>query len=448
MLEQYATVAAVAIRNLMDNREINRLAYYDPLTGLPNRVHLNMYLEEEMTKARDKEAAGAVLYIDLDDLKTVNDHFGHTYGDSVIAAAGHDIVAAAGEGAYVARAGGDEFVIILPGADFTRIAAVADRLIMAVCKEYDISGQRIQMSASMGITLYPVDAVTSEDILKNADIAMYAAKGAGKNNWRMYEQSMRAAAYDQMVLTNSLRRALENDELYLVYQPQIALPTRKIVGFEALLRWNSKEHGMVSPARFIPLAEQKDLIRPIGHWVIAEACRFARKLADIGHRDLHVAVNISPRQLAVADFVMMLCKCIYETGIAPRQLEVEITESVLIDSLAESINKLNELRAVGIRVSLDDFGTGYSSLTYLRTLPVETLKIDKSFIDRLLDSENEARFIKSIINMAQVLKLTVIAEGVETEEQLEKLCQLGCDSVQGYVFSKPVPAEEALRLPL
>ena len=446
LFEQYATIAAVTIRNLMTHHEINRLAYYDLLTGLPNRVHLNMHLEEEMAKARHGDVAGAVMYIDLDDLKTVNDHLGHTYGDSVIAAAGHDIVAVAGKDAYVARAGGDEFVVILPGADFTKIASVADQLIMTVCKEYDIKSQRIQMSASIGITLYPVDAVTVEDILKNADIAMYAAKGSGKNNWRMYEQAMRTVAYDNMVLTNSLRRALENDELYLHYQPQIALPDRKIVGFEALLRWNSKEHGIVSPARFIPLAEQKDLIRPIGQWVITEACQFARGLADLGHKDIHVAVNISPRQLAAADFVAMMRRCIDEAGIAPKQLEVEITESVLIDSLADSINKLNELRAVGIRVSLDDFGTGYSSLTYLRNLPVETLKIDKSFIDRLLNAEEEAGFIKSIISMAHVLKLNVVAEGVETEAQLMKLFQLECDSVQGYVFSKPISSEEALRL--
>ena len=446
LFEQYANIAAITIRNLLSHYEINRLAYYDPLTELPNRLHLNMHLEEEMSKARNKEVAGAVMYIDLDDLKTVNDHLGHTYGDSIIAAAGHDIVDVAGEGAYVARAGGDEFVVILPGDDFTRIANIADSLIMTVCKEYDIRGQRIQMSASIGITLYPVDAVTVEDILKNADIAMYAAKGSGKNNWRMYEQAMRTVAYDQMVLTNSLRRALDNGELYLHYQPQIALPDRRIIGFEALLRWNSKEHGMVSPARFIPLAEQKDLIWPIGHWVIAESCRFARKLADLGHNDLHVAVNVSPRQLAVADFVTMLRQSVEEAGIAPKMIEVEITESVLIDSLAESIRKLNDLRAVGIRVSLDDFGTGYSSLTYLRNLPVETLKIDKTFIDRMLDGEDEASFIKSIINMAHVLKLNVVAEGVETEDQLAKLCQLECDSVQGYVFSKPIPAEEALRL--
>ena len=446
LFEQYANIAAVTIRNLMNNQEINRLAYYDPLTGLPNRAHLNKRLEEEMGNARSKEVAGAVMYIDLDDLKTVNDHLGHTYGDSVIAAAGHDIVAVAGKGAYVARAGGDEFVVVLPGADFTKIASVADQLITTVCKEYDIKGQRIQMSASIGITLYPVDAVTVEDILKNADIAMYAAKGSGKNNWRMYEQAMRTVAYDNMVLTNSLRRALENDELYLHYQPQITLPDRKIVGFEALLRWNSKEHGIVSPARFIPLAEQKDLIRPIGQWVITEACQFARTLADLGHKDLHVAVNISPRQLAAADFVAMMRKCVAEAEIMPKQIEVEITESVLIDSLADSINKLNELRAVGIRVSLDDFGTGYSSLTYLRNLPVETLKIDKSFIDRLLNGEEEASFIKSIISMAHVLRLNVVAEGVETEAQLVKLFQLECDSVQGYVFSRPVPAEEAIQL--
>ena len=311
------------------------------------------------------------MYIDLDDLKTVNDHLGHTYGDSVIAAAGHDIVAVAGKGAYVARAGGDEFVVVLPGADFTKIASVADQLITTVCKEYDIKGQRIQMSASIGITLYPVDAVTVEDILKNADIAMYAAKGSGKNNWRMYEQAMRTVAYDNMVLTNSLRRALENDELYLHYQPQIALPDRKIVGFEALLRWNSKEHGIVSPARFIPLAEQKDLIRPIGQWVITEACQFARTLADLGHKDLHVAVNISPRQLAAADFVAMMRKCVAEAEIMPKQIEVEITESVLIDSLADSINKLNELRAVGKQIGLGLLLPGFLSLLVVRVPLVE-----------------------------------------------------------------------------
>ena len=446
MFEQYATIAAVTIRNLMARQEINRLAHYDILTGLPNRVHLNSYLKEEMQKSSRDESAGAVLRIDLDDFKTVNDHYGHTYGDDVIVAIAQKIVRGAGEGSYVARAGGDEFIVILPGVDIAKITTTADRLIEAIGTECEVRGQRLQMTGSIGITLYPTDAVTVEDILKNSDIAMHAAKGAGKNNWRFYEQSMLQTTYDQMVLTNSLRQALDKGELYLQYQPQIALPGREIIGFEALLRWNSKEHGMVSPIRFIPLAEQRGFIRPIGQWVIEEACRFVRKLAEMGRTDLCVAVNVSPWQLSAADFVDFFSKSITKAEILPQQLEVEITESALIESLADSIEKLNQLSALGIAISLDDFGTGYSSLTHLRNLPVGTLKIDKSFIDRMIDNEDEENFIKSIIDMAHVRKLTVLAEGVETEAQLDKLGNLGCDFIQGYVFSRPVNEEDALKL--
>ncbi len=447
MLEQYATIASTAIRNLIAHQEINRLAHYDILTGLPNRVHLNTYLAEEMRKASRDKSAGAVLRIDLDDFKTVNDHYGHTYGDDVIVAIAQKIVSAAGEGTYVTRAGGDEFIVILPGADLTKITTTADRMIEAIGTECEVRGQRLRMTGSIGITLYPIDAITVEDILKNSDIAMHAAKGAGKNNWRFYKQSMLQTAYDQMVLTNSLRQALEKGELYLQYQPQIELPSREIIGFEALLRWNSKEHGMVPPTRFIPLAEQKGMIRrPIGEWVIKEACQFTRKLAEMGRTDMYVAVNVSPWQLAADDFVQFLSKSMDEAEVAPGQLEVEITESALIESLDDSIDKLNQLSALGIRLSLDDFGTGYSSLTHLRNLPVGTIKIDKSFIDKMIENEEEESFIKSIIDMAHVRKLIVVAEGVETEVQLDKLGKLGCDSIQGYVFSRPVGEEEALNM--
>ena len=450
---QFGLLASIAIERahtsnkiFQQNERLQQLAYYDLLTGLPNRMHLNMYLEAEMQKASSGESAGAVMHIDLDDFKTINDHYGHTYGDEVIVAVGNDIVDAVRTGAYVARAGGDEFVVILPGADRTHIASIADRIISTIRKEYDVRGQRIHLSTSIGISVYPADAVTVEEIFKNADTALYAAKALGKNSWCLYKTEMSKDAYDQMVLTNSLRRSLECGELYLQYQPQIALPDRNIVGFEALLRWNSKEHGIVSPARFIPLAEQRGLIRRIGQWVIEEACHFARQLADMGRADLHVAVNVSPRQLEAKDFVDILRRCVNEAQIAPQQLEVEITETALIESLGESIEKLRHLDALGIRLSLDDFGTGYSSLTHLRNLPVETLKIDKSFIDRILDSEEEENFIRSIIEMAHVRKMNVVAEGVETEAQLAKLEQLECDSVQGYVFSKPVIEGEALRL--
>ena len=446
MFEQFASLAATAIRNLLAHQEINRLAYYDTLTGLPNREHLKMRLNEELNRAGCGESAGAVMHLDLDDFQHINDHYGHTYGDKVIATVGQEIVSVVGAGAYVARSGGDAFVVILPGADLARITSIADDLIGAVAKEFEIQGQRILLTASIGVSLYPVDAGTGEDIVKNAEIALYAAKGAGKNNWRFYDQAMLKAVYDQMVLTNSLRRALERGELYLQYQPQFALPDRNLVGFEALLRWNSKEHGIVSPARFIPLAEQKGLIhRPIGEWVIAEACRFVRTLTDMGRTDLYVAVNISPFQLAADDFVEVLHKHVDEAAIAPQQLELEITESALIESFGPSIDKLIQLRALGVRLALDDFGTGYSSLTHLRNLPVKTLKIDRSFIKGMLDNDEEENFIHSIIDMAHVRKLHVLAEGVETEAQLVKLEQLGCDVVQGFFFSKAVDPEEALR---
>ena len=444
IFEQFATIAAIAIKNALAHQETNRLAFYDTLTGLPNRAHLNRRLEEEMKQARKGEAAGALMFIDLDDLKTVNDHLGHTYGDSVIAAAGQDIVRTVGEEAYVARAGGDEFVVLLPGAGLKQIDRIADRLIESIRKEYEVRGQRIHMTTSIGIALYPIGAATAEEILKNADIAMYAAKAAGKNSWRFYEPEMQKDPYDQMVLTNSLRHALADGELSLYYQPQIELSGRKVVGFEALLRWNSKEHGVIPPARFIPLAERRGLIQLIGQWVIEEACRFARKIADGGHPEVHVAVNVSPRQLSAEDFVDRIRKSIDEAGIAPEQLEVEITENVLLESLEDSTAKLIELSALGVRLSLDDFGTGYSSLTYLRNLPVGTLKIDKTFIDRMLDGKVEEGFIRSIVDMAHVLDLNVVAEGVETEAQLAKLAQFGCDCVQGYVFSKPVSQEAAL----
>ena len=449
VLEQFTHVASIAVKNALYHEKIRKLAYRDTLTGLPNRTGLSSYLERELEQARKGEAAGAVMFIDLDDLKTVNDHFGHTSGDSVIVSAGTDIVAAAGKEAFVARVGGDEFVVILPGVDTPeRVGQIADRLVGAIRREYEVRGQQIHMSTSLGATLYPADGDVAEEILKNADIAMYAAKAAGKNCWRLYEQGMHKDTYEKMMLTGSLRHALENGELYMHYQPLISLKNQAVDGFEALLRWNGREYGAVAPARFIPLAEQSGLILPIGEWVFGEACRFARILAESGRAQVRVAVNVSPRQLAAEDFVGMVRRSIETAGIRPQQLEVEITENVLIESLKDSNRKLAELSALGVQLALDDFGTGFSSLTYLRNLPVKTLKIDKSFIDRILEDRVQEGFIRSIIDMAHVLSLQVVAEGVETGPQLAKLSQLGCDGAQGYVFSRPVSQADAIRFSL
>ena len=449
ILEQFATVAAIAVKNALAHQRTFYQAYHDVLTGLPNRAHLNKRLEEEMNRARNGEAAGAVLFIDLDDLKVVNDHFGHTSGDGVIIAAGQDIVRALGQGAFVARVGGDEFVVILSGeTDSRKVSEAANRLVGGIRREFEVGGQTIQMTSSVGVTLYPADGDQVEEILKNADVAMYAAKACGKNCWRFYEPEMTKDAYHKMVLTNSLRRALENDELRLHFQPLVALDSKRIIGFEALLRWYSAQHGVVPPCFFIPLAEQSGIILSLGEWVLGEACRFARTLSDLGREEIFVAVNVSPRQLATEDFVEIVRRSIKEAAIEPRQIEIEITENVLIESLENSTRTLAALSSLGVRLSLDDFGTGFSSLTYLRNLPVRTLKIDKSFIDRILADRVQEGFIRSIIDMAHVLSLHVVAEGVETEAQLAKLGQIGCDVVQGYVFSRPVPWEEALAIDL
>ena len=446
-VEHLAGIAGVAVKNALSHDEARTLAYQDVLTGLANRVSLSRWLEAEMQRARNEQAHGALFFIDMDDLKTINDTFGHSLGDEVIITAARHIQDAVGMTGFLARIGGDEFVVGLPGnSDRLAVSILAERLLQYLSHDYEISGQHIHMSASIGITLYPKDGDTPDEILKNADSAMYAAKRSGRNCWSFYEPVLQTEAFEKMTLTNSLRRALDREELLLHFQPTVRLPDKRIVGFEALLRWNSPEHGAVPPARFIPYAEQSGIIIPLGYWVVIEACRFAQKLCERGRDDICVAVNISSRQLADVNFIAMVRGAIHESGIRPAQLEIEVTESVLIESMEESIKKLLALKELGVRIALDDFGTGYSSLTYLRRLPVGTLKVDKSFIDDILADRVQADLVGYIIDMAHTLNLSVVAEGVESEAQLEKLHQYDCDCIQGYVFSRPLPAAEALRL--
>lgn len=296
----------------------------------------------------------------------------------------------------------------------------------------------------MGVALYPEDGEILSDVLQKADLALYEAKRSGKKTWRFCEAEAQAIAIENMVLKRALREAIANGELSLHYQPLVNAQTGRVVSFEALLRWTSSIHGAVSPARFIPLAEESDTIRDIGKWVLEESCRFIRYLSAMGNGDVRVSVNISPRQLAADDFVALVSEVINCEGINPQQLEIEVTENVLIASLEDSTQKLSQLRDLGVHLALDDFGTGYSSLTYLRSLPVGTLKIDKSFVDQIVSDAGQVPFIGSIIQMAHVLGLTVVAEGVETEEQLNKLVECQCDFIQGYLFSRPVTEKEAI----
>ncbi len=426
-------------------REIQNIAYYDVLTGLPNRAHLKQKLQAVMDAARAGKESGSILFIDLDDLKMVNDAFGHSIGDQMIIKAGRDIVTAVGNEAFVSRISGDEFIVILPGEnDRYRVAHIATRIINVICQEPLTSEADINISASAGVAIYPEDGDTDEDILKNADNALYAAKRSGKNCWCFYEQNMQAEAYEKMILINSLRNAINRRELVLHYQPQVA-NGGAVAGFEALLRWNSPEHGCVSPSLFIALAEESGLIRPIGQWVFREACIFAKRLSDMGRGDIRIAVNVSPRQLADPDFINIVRTILADVEIEPCQLEIEITENVLLVSIEDTVRKLNELQSMGVRLSLDDFGTGYSSLTYLQRLPVNTMKIDKAFIDMIMADEVQPAIIGSIISMAHVLKMVVVAEGVEMEKQYDYLARNQCDVIQGYFISRPIPEEKAIQ---
>lgn len=446
-LEEEIMERQTAQESLIQKTEVIRhMAYFDQLTGLPNRAYLKEKLDSEMEKARRGESAGAVLFLDLDNLKMVNDAFGHTYGDALITMSGNRIVRAAGDSAFVGRIGGDEFMIILSGeSDRPSLTNKGDRIIGAFSRDMEALGVSFHTSVSAGIAVYPDDGDTNEEISKNADNAMYAAKEAGKNCWRFYESTMQAEAYDKVLLTNSLYHAVERGEFLLHYQPQVGINDGTTVGFEALLRWNSPEHGSIPPARFIPLAEKNGLIQVIGNWVLKEACQFARRLADKGWGHIYVAVNVSPCQLCTEDFIDKVREAVTRAGIEPNQLELEITENALIASLEESTHILHKIQSMGVRLSLDDFGTGYSSLTYLQRLPVNTLKIDKAFIDAILLDGSQKAIIATIVNLAHIMGMNVVAEGVETETQVAHLASCHCDSLQGYIISRPVSEDEAVR---
>lgn len=426
---------------------LQNIAYSDMLTGLPNRVYLEKHLGEEMQKADQEGAGGSLFIINLDDLRMINDSFSHSYGDHIIRMISKLLVKVVGEKAFVARNIGDEFIVVLPReTNRDHITKMADRIIMNLNTEHLVSGVSISTSVSAGIAMYPEDGSTVEEILKNAVNALYVAKKSGKNCWFFYEESMESQTYENVILTNRLRHAAEYGELSLHYQPQVGTESGKILGFEALLRWNSEEWGAISPARFIPIAEQSGLIRSLGQWVLEEACQFAKKLDEMGYGHIYIAVNVSPRQLTDGDFVKVIRQVLDGSGIKANQLELEITENVLLVSLEEVICKLELLQKMGVRLSLDDFGTGYSSLRYLQRLPVNTLKIDKSFIDMIKIGENQPAVIGSIIHMAHIFKMTVVAEGVERQEQLDYLRENSCDCIQGYFFSRPVAEGDAVEL--
>ncbi|NCF11706.1 MAG: EAL domain-containing protein, partial [Gammaproteobacteria bacterium] len=428
-------------------QKIRALAYYDALTGLPNRRLFQDRLSLALPQMRRHQQQLAVMFIDLDLFKRINDTLGHDVGDEVLIEMAKRLKACVRESDTVSRMGGDEFTILQPEIkDPSNSLQLASRIVASL-REPFISGDReLYVTSSVGIAIYPDDGETPEELTKNADTAMYRAKELGRNNYQLYTDAMNTASVERLTMENHLRHAIEREELDLNYQVKVDLVSQQTIGVEALLRWNSAEVGLVSPADFIPLAEANGMILPIGEWVLKRACMQAREWLDRGLPEIHVAVNVSSRQLHQDDLVETVIRTLGETGFEARCLEIELTESMLMENIAEVEPKLHRLRDLGVRIGIDDFGTGYSSLAYLKRLPIDTLKIDVSFIRDIPEDADDAEIVAAIIAMAHRLDLEVVAEGVEREEQVRFLRTLGCDQIQGYLVGRPLSAENIVSL--
>lgn len=447
MLVQIQTRDGALEQELAERRRaeesLDRLAHYDPVTGLPNRHFFNKHLADKIVRGASLGECSALILLDLDNFKIVNDNFGHHAGDrllSTIADRFRHIMRAAD---VVCRIGGDEFALVVgPLTDRRQAERVADKLITALAEPVDFEGSQIYATASVGISLWPDDAVDAHGLMVCADTALYSAKELGKNNCQIFVAAMKDKVQRRMALETGLRRALTTDwnEFVLLYQPQLDLESGKVIGVEALLRWQHPDVGTVSPAHFIPVAEETGLIIPLGEWVLRTACRQARQWLDEGLA-LRIAVNLSPRQLREGDMAGKVAAILQETGLPAQRLELELTEGILMDSSENLSTILAEIDHQGVRLAVDDFGTGYSSMRYLKHFPITQLKIDQSFVKNLPSSGEDAAICKAIVALAEALQMEVIAEGVETAEQLRFCRDAGCDLLQGYFISRPLPPQ-------
>jgi len=426
---------------------IRYLAHYDDLTGLPNRVLFAQLLEQALSEAKYAKKEVAVLFIDLDRFKLINDTLSHTSGDTVLCQVAKRLVGALARRDTVARFGGDEFVVLMRDCGIPNdVTSTAQVLLTALAAPFVLENQEYHLTASIGISTFPGDGQDAQTVLKNADSAMYRAKEQGKNNYQFYSSQMNVRSFERLVLERFLRHALDQDEFQLHYQPKIDLTTGRVTGMEALLRWMHPGMGMISPAKFIPLAEETGLIVPIGEWVLREACAQARRWQDEGLPPLRVAVNLSARQFAHDGLHAAIVGALEESGLSPNLLELEITESMTMESPEHATAWLQKIKALGITVAIDDFGTGYSSLGYLKRFPIDSVKIDRSFIKDIPGDTDDVAITQAIIAMGHSLRLKVIAEGVESAEQAEFLRRHGCDEAQGFFFGKPLPAGEFVQL--
>ncbi len=444
--EEFPLVVAI-VQDVTERKEaearLNYLAYYDTLTGLPNRVLLHDRLTQAITEADRYQRLVAVVFLDLDHFKLVNDTLGHDLGDALLRAVAERLTGSVRSGDTVARLSGDEFTVILANvAQIDDIARVARKILDRFTPPFVVGGRELYVTSSMGIAIYPSDDSDVENLLKHADAAMYHAKERGRNAFQFYTAEINERAQRRMLLETALRHALANRELLLHYQPQLDLRTGRITGVEALLRWHHPDFGPVPPADFIPLAEEIGLIVPIGAWVLTTACAQARAWHDAGFGDLRLAVNLSTRQFQEGDLLETVRQTLAQTGLAARCLDLELTETMLMREMEGNIDTMRKLNEIGVAFSLDDFGTGYSSLAYLGRFPLDTLKIDRAFVKDITTDPGDAAITQAIIAMAHSLGMKAIAEGVETQEQCEFLSRHGCDAAQGYYVSTPLPADE------
>jgi diguanylate cyclase (GGDEF)-like protein/PAS domain S-box-containing protein len=441
----------IIVRDITERKQAEEqmrvLAYHDPLTGLPNRSLFHTLLHQALAQARRTQRTGAVIFIDLDHFKIINDALGHALGDLLLRHAAARVSGCLRESDTVARLGGDEFTVLL--GDISQAAdavTVAKKILDALAAPFDLSGNEAFVTASLGISVFPGDGEDLQTLLKNADTALYRAKEQGRNGYAFYTADMNAEALQRLKLENSLRRALERQEFTVYYQPRIALDTGQVIGVEALLRWQHPEIGLVLPGQFISLAEETGLIVPIGEWVLRAACAQVKAWQAVGFSPLRLSVNLSGRQLRQPDVVEMVARALHDTGSDPRCLELELTESILMQDAADTIAKLQRLKGLGVQLAIDDFGTGYSSLEYLSRFPLDRLKIDRSFVRNVTGDADDGTIVRTIIAMAHGLKLKVTAEGVETAEQLGFLRTSRCDEMQGYYFGAPVPPDQCVKM--
>jgi len=441
LVDSKAKLASIAIEHRQLTSRLSYQAQHDPLTGLPNRALLEDRLRHAIALARRKSALVAVLYVDLDRFKVINDTLGHYVGDLLLRDAAKRLEGTVRASDTLARPGGDEFVAVLSDIETVRAAeAVGERILEALRDPFRVEGHELFASASVGLSLFPEDGDDAATLQKHADTAMYEAKNRGKNRFQRFAREMDSATSERLEIENQLHCASERGELELYYQPQFHLPSRKLAGVEALLRWNHPKWGVVMPGRFIPVAEESGLIIPISLWVLQEACRQHQAWRRAGYPPVKMAVNISATQFMRSNLAEKAAQVLTAHEMKPCYLELELTEGVLMRDAHDAARQISELRALGVRISIDDFGTGYSSLSYLQRLPIDDLKIDKCFVQDIDRSVSVRPLVQAIVGLAHSLNLTATAEGVETAGQLQALDSLGCDRVQGYLLGKPAPA--------